>query len=68
MMILAEGMGAPGIYLHIGGTLLLVGRITHPFGLKKDNASHVLRYVGNGSNMLATLVLVICLGVNILGF
>ena len=67
LMILAEGMGAPGIYLHIGGALLLLGRIAHPFGLKKDNAAHVLRYVGNGSNMLATLVLIICLAVNILG-
>jgi len=67
LMILAEGMGAPALYLHIGGALLLLGRITHPFGLKKDNACHVLRYVGNGSNMLATLNLMICLGVNILG-
>jgi uncharacterized membrane protein YecN with MAPEG domain len=67
LMILAEGMGAPSIYLHIGGALLLLGRIAHPFGLKKDNATHVLRYVGNGSNMLATLNLMICLGVNILG-
>lgn len=67
LMILAEGMNAPDLYLHIGGALLVVGRITHPFGLKKDNAGHVLRYIGNGSNMLATLNLAICLGVNILG-
>lgn len=67
LMILAEGMGAPVLYLHIGGALLLVGRIAHPFGLKKDNASHMLRYVGNGTNMLATLNLMVCLGVNILG-
>jgi uncharacterized membrane protein YecN with MAPEG domain len=58
---------SPTGYLHIGGALLLLGRIAHPFGLKNDNASHVLRYVGNGSNMLATLNLMICLGVNILG-
>ena len=67
LMILAEGIGAPALYLHIGGALLVLGRIAHPFGLKKDNAGHVLRYVGNGSNMLATLNLMICLGVNILG-
>lgn len=67
LMILAEGIGAPSLYLHIGGALLLVGRIAHPFGLKKDNASHVLRYVGNGTNILATLNLMVCLGVNILG-
>ncbi|MGR3513795.1 MAG: MAPEG family protein [Paracoccaceae bacterium] len=67
LMILAEGMGAPSLYLHIGGALLVIGRLAHPFGLKADNAGHPLRYVGNGSNMLATLNLMICLGVNILG-
>jgi len=42
LMILAEGMGAPSLYIHIGGALLLIGRLAHPFGLKKDNASHLL--------------------------
>ncbi len=67
LMILAEGMGAPAIYLHISGALLLIGRMAHPFGLKIDNAGHPLRYVGNGTNILATRNLMVCLGVNILG-
>lgn len=67
LMILAEGMGAPALYLHISGALLLIGRIAHPFGLKIDNAGHPLRYVGNGTNILASLNAMICLGVNILG-
>ncbi|PID36177.1 MAG: hypothetical protein CR993_06565 [Rhodobacterales bacterium] len=67
LMILAEGMGAPALYLNISGALLVIGRIAHPFGLKKDNAGHVLRYVGNGANILASLNAMICLGVNILG-
>jgi uncharacterized protein len=67
LMILAEGMGAPAIYLHISGALLLIGRIAHPFGLKIDNSGHPLRYVGNGSNILATLNVMVCIGVNILG-
>lgn len=67
MMILAEGMGAPSLYLHITGVLLLIGRIAHPFGLKADNAGHPLRYVGNGTNILASLNIMVCLGVNILG-
>lgn len=66
LMILAEGMGAPAVYLHISGSLLLLGRIAHPFGLKVNNASHILRYVGNGSNILAMLNVMICLAVNIL--
>jgi len=67
LMILAEGMRAPALYLHISGVLLLVGRIAHPFGLKSDNTSHPLRYVGNGTNMLAALNAMVCLGVNIIG-
>ncbi len=67
LMILAEGMGAPAIYLHISGALLLIGRIAHPFGLKIGNAAHPLRYVGNGTNILSTLNIMVCLGVNILG-
>ena len=67
LMILAEGMGAPAIYLHISGGLLLLGRIAHPFGLVDGNAAHPLRYVGNGSNILATVNLMVCLAVNLLG-
>ena len=68
LMILAEGMGAPALYLHISGALLLIGRIAHPFGLGAiDNAAHPMRYLGNTTNILATLNLMVCLGVNILG-
>jgi len=67
LMIIAEGMGAPSLYLHISGGLLLIGRLAHPFGLKADKINHPLRYVGNGSNFLSALNALICLGVNILG-
>jgi len=67
LMILAEGMGAPALYIHISGVLLIIGRIAHPFGLKVDNAGHPLRYVGNGTNILSTLNIMVCLGVNLLG-
>ena len=67
LMILAEGMGAPAVYLHVSGALLLIGRIAHPFGLKIDNAGHPLRYVGNGTNILATVNAMICIAVNALG-
>lgn len=65
LMILAEGMGAPDLYLHISGSLLLIGRIAHPFGLKIDNAGHPLRYLGNGTNILAALNTMICLAMNL---
>lgn len=66
LMILAEGMGAPSIYLHVSGALLVIGRLAHPFGLKIDNARHPLRYVGNGTNILATLNAMVCLSVNLI--
>lgn len=66
LMILAEGMGAPALYIHISGGLLLIGRVVHPFGLKADNAAHPLRYVGNGTNILAALNLMVCLAINLL--
>jgi uncharacterized protein len=65
LMILAEGMEAPALYLHISGMLLLIGRIAHPFGLKIENIGHPLRYVGNGTNILATLNAMVCLAMNI---
>ncbi len=68
LMILAEGMGAPALYLHISGALLLIGRIAHPFGLGAiDNAAMPMRYVGNSTNLLATLNAMVCIGVNLLG-
>jgi uncharacterized membrane protein YecN with MAPEG domain len=67
LMMLAEGMGTPAIWLHISGALLLVGRIAHPFGLVDGNAGHPLRYVGNGTNLLASLNAMVCIGIHILG-
>jgi uncharacterized protein len=67
LMILAEGMGTPALWLHISGALLLIGRIAHPFGLVEGNAGHPLRYVGNGTNLLAALVAMAGIGTRILG-
>ncbi|MCC5973598.1 MAG: MAPEG family protein [Rubellimicrobium sp.] len=67
LMMLAEGMGAPALWLHICGALLLAGRLAHPFGLVPDNAGHPLRYVGNGTNLLAAAIAMGCIGIQILG-
>lgn len=61
LMVLAEAQGADRLWLHAAGILLVVGRLAHPFGLRIDNAGHPLRYVGNGANILAVLVLAIAL-------
>lgn len=68
VMMLAEGSGASALWLHIAGALLVVGRIAHPFGLVADTAGHPLRYLGNGTNLLAALVALVSIGLNTLGF
>lgn len=67
LMMLAESIGSAPVFLHLSGALLLLGRAAHPFGLKIDHASHPLRYIGNGANLLASLILLGCLGIGILG-
>jgi uncharacterized membrane protein YecN with MAPEG domain len=60
-------MGTPAIWLHVSGALLLVGRIAHPFGLVAGDAGHPLRYVGNGTNLLAALAAMVCIGLHLPG-
>jgi uncharacterized membrane protein YecN with MAPEG domain len=61
LMLLAEAQGTSGLWLHAAGALLLIGRWVHPFGLKIGDAGHPLRYVGNGTNLLAAAILLIAL-------
>ena len=68
LMILAEAQGTDALWLHAAGALLVIGRLAHPFGLKIDNAGHPLRYVGNGTNILAVLVLTVALVRIVTGF
>ncbi len=68
LMILAEAQGANPVWLHAAGALLLIGRIAHPFGLRIESAGHPLRYVGNGTNILAVVVLAIALIRIVTGF
>ena len=68
LMILAEAQGTDALWLHAAGALLVIGRLAHPFGLKIDNAGHPLRYVGNGTNILAVLVLTVSLVRILIGF
>ena len=57
LMLLAELQGLGDAWLYSAGALLLLGRLAHPFGLEHGNAGHPLRYLGNGSNLLATAIL-----------
>ena len=66
LMILGEGVNTSAGYLHTSGALLLVGRVAHPFGLKVAQADHLLRYLGNGTNILAALTMMVCLAIALL--
>ena len=66
LMIVAELSGVSETYLYISGILFVIGRLAHPFGLKIDNAAHIMRYVGNGTNILAALNLLFWIGLSIL--
>jgi uncharacterized membrane protein YecN with MAPEG domain len=68
LMILAEGMGTPALWLHATGLLLLVGRIAHPFGLVEGNQGHPLRYLGNGTNLLAALTAMVSIALGLTAF
>ncbi|WP_112810928.1 MAPEG family protein [Ensifer sp.] len=61
LMVLAEAQGTDALWLHAAGVLLIIGRLAHPFGLPVDNAGHPLRYLGNGTNILAVAILAIAL-------
>ncbi|UWR07266.1 MAPEG family protein [Ruegeria sp. B32] len=65
LMMLGEGGGTPALYLNAAGILLVTGQVAHPFGLKIDNAAHPLRYVCNGTNILAALIMVICIAARV---
>ncbi|MEP0232417.1 MULTISPECIES: MAPEG family protein [Pseudomonadota] len=57
LMLLAEAQGAGRFWLFAAGGLLVLGRLAHPFGLKETEVHHPLRYVGNGTNFLAAVLL-----------
>ena len=67
LMMLAEGTGAPATWVHVSGALLVAGRIAHPFGMTPGNAGHPLRYVGNGTNLLAALVAMVAIATRLAG-
>jgi uncharacterized membrane protein YecN with MAPEG domain len=61
LLALAEANGGNAIALHCAGGFLVLGRILHPFGLKADNPTHILRIMGNSLNLLATVILLVVL-------
>ncbi len=59
LLALAEAGGAPRLWLHIDGALLLVSRLIHPFGIRHDYAKTPLRVAGASGTQLAMLLAII---------
>ncbi len=56
MMGLAEMLGLEALWLHISGTLLVVGRLLHPIGLHIAEGNVAPRIAGTLSTLAAILV------------
>lgn len=46
LMMMAEAGGASPMQLHIAGAVLVLARITHPFGIQIDRPAHPMRIGG----------------------
>jgi len=46
LMAVVEINGAPDLYLHIGGSALLIARLLHAYGLSKSSGVSVGRFIG----------------------
>jgi uncharacterized membrane protein YecN with MAPEG domain len=57
LMALIEMNGMSATAMYAFGGVLVVARICHAIGLKKDNAANVLRGIGAGGTALLTIVM-----------
>lgn len=56
LLAIIEANGAPHLWVHILGAVLVIARVIHPFGLKPETMASVCRLIGAGGTMLVTLV------------
>lgn len=55
LIAIIELNGAPKLWLHILGCVLVVARILHPIGLRADTIGHPFRAIGAMATMLVTV-------------
>ncbi len=61
LIAMAELNGAPKLWLHALGIVLLLSRIIHPFGISTLRMNHPAREVGAGGTFLVTVAAMITL-------
>jgi len=59
LMIAAELQGAGELWLHVSGTLLLISRLIHPFGISHAKANEIARGIGSAGKTLSMLVCIV---------
>jgi uncharacterized membrane protein YecN with MAPEG domain len=57
-LVLCEIVGAPSIFIHVVGIVLVVARILHPIGLRPDRTT-----AARGAGAGLTLLCALCMGV-----
>lgn len=55
MMALAEARGMPSLWLHVIGSLLLISRLAHVYGLSNENPTEPFRIGGTVGTHLTVL-------------
>ena len=55
-MAVVEINGAPDLHLHIAGTVLLVARLFHAYGLSKSSGPTAGRFIGTIGTFIVILV------------
>ncbi len=61
LMGLAEAAGLGATWLYASGTILLVSRLIHPFGLSMDRPAAVARLIGSLGSKVAILIPIVAL-------
>lgn len=59
LLFVAEVNGSQAVLLHCAGSLLLVGRFLHAFGLRRHSGTSWQRFVGMCSTFISLLILAV---------
>lgn len=67
LMAMVELNGAPKMWLHVMGGVLVAARMVHPFGIDPDNMKMVSRFIGALGTMLVLLASAVILLLQVFG-
>lgn len=65
LLALAEGRGAPALWLHLAGASLLIGRLAHAIGVSRKGTDEVGRIIGMAGSQTSILIAAVLLWIPI---